>query len=295
MEKTQINTQLLLASLNKETGNILYTWVLTYPRFILSEVNTHRMFSRNTSSSRAIPVKTLRSRVLHDPFIPEYWGSNQKGMQAGDELNFLKKCLCKAMWGLLRYPAVAASWGFEKIGLHKQIANRILEPWMWTRQIVSATELENFFSQRCQENTEPHFSDLAWVMWEQRNIARGRLRWMKRHEIRREFEYSAITGGTHYQVLEPGQWHLPFMREEDDGLFLETRKQLSAARCARVSYNASGTNRAATLKEDLAVYEKLASSNPRHLSPMEHQAQALYTPERVGNFVGWKQFRKELE
>lgn len=120
------------------TGDILYTWILTYPRMILSEFNTHRTFSRNTSSNRAIPSRKPRQRVLHDPFVP--------------------------VWQVARLPQVLAAFALECLGVHKQIANRLAEPWTWTQQVASATDVENFFWLRDHHMAEPHFAELASQM-----------------------------------------------------------------------------------------------------------------------------------
>src|SRR5271157_2039061 len=119
-----IDSKLILTSKNRETGVSLYTFVLTYPRVILPEVNTHRMLSRNTASSRAIPARRQRSRVLAAPFVPISVGKNQKGMQAGDELDGWRRTVAINTWKLARYPSVLASWVLEKVGAHKQMVNR---------------------------------------------------------------------------------------------------------------------------------------------------------------------------
>src|ERR1700675_860449 len=163
----QIDSKLILTSKNRETGVSLYTFVLTYARVILAEVNTHRMLSRTTASSRAIPAKKQRSRVLAVPFVPVTIGSNQKGMQAGKELSGWRRTVAIQTWKLTRYPNVLASWILEKVGAHKQIVNRIVEPWTWTQQVVTCTDLKNVFKLRNHPDAEPHFQLLAKQMQEQ--------------------------------------------------------------------------------------------------------------------------------
>lgn len=160
----KVKSELILASKNSVTGVNLYTFVLVYPRVILPEVNTHRMLSRNTASSRAIPSKKQRAKVLHDPFVPISIGANQKGMQAGEELTGWRRTVAIQAWKLTRYAAVAASWVLDKVGAHKQIVNRIVEPWTWTQQIVTCTDLKNFFKLRDHPDAEPHFQALARQM-----------------------------------------------------------------------------------------------------------------------------------
>src|SRR5271157_465502 len=163
----QIQSQLILTSKSAVTGVSFYTFVLTYPRVILPEVNTHRMLSRNTASSRAIPSKKQRSRVLAVPFVPVTIGKNQKGMQAGEELSGWRRFVAIQTWKMARYPNVLASWILEKVGAHKQVVNRIVEPWTWTEQVVTCTDLKNVFKLRNHPDAEPHFHALAAKMQEQ--------------------------------------------------------------------------------------------------------------------------------
>jgi hypothetical protein len=286
---TTTNAKLILASKNAHTGDILYTWVLTFPRVILPEVNTHRVFSRNTASSRAIPARKQRQRVWEDPFVPEYIGANRKGMQAGVELVGWRRTAAEALWRYGRLPALATHWGLEKLGVHKQIVNRMIEPWTWTQQIVSMTDLKNFFAQRNHKDAEPHFHKLAGEM-------REAVRWAQWTFERMEgYGDSRYVDGTLYQILHYGEWHLPFiLRCSESGLPLELQKKISAARCARVSYRIPDTDAISTPPEDLELYERLAGSNPKHLTPLEHQATPLREPRRVGNLRGWRQFRKEI-
>ena len=77
----------VIADSISESGKRITTFQLKYPRFIHSEVMTHRVFSRNASSSRAIPVKKMIEQVRNNPAMPIHWGANQSGMQAKNELN----------------------------------------------------------------------------------------------------------------------------------------------------------------------------------------------------------------
>lgn len=288
---TKITAELQLASYNTSTKNILYTFVLTYPRIILPEVNTHRDFSRNTSSSRAIPSAKIRAAVMDDPFIPVYVGRNQKGMQAGapfagEELNRARN-----IYGMARYPAVAAHYVLDKLGVHKQITNRLLEPWMWTRQIVSTTQVDNFFAQRCDEDAEPHMQELARQMLD--ICASVRLFLDNPDYSHHKGAFDKTCNRVVIRRLEPGEWHLPFADEYDDTA-VEAAKVVSAARCARVSYNLYEGG-VSTFEKDMDLYDKLAGSEPKHLSPFEHAAQALHIPERSGNFIGFRQLRKDIE
>lgn len=287
---TQINSKLILASKNTVTGDILYTFVWTYPRIILSEINTHRMLSRNTSSSRAIPSKRQRAKVLNDPFTPNSIGSSKKGMQAGDELTGFKRALATRIWNGARYPAVFSAWALDMLGVHKQVSNRLVEPWTWTEQVVSATDLDNLLLLRAHEMAEPHFQQLAYQV-KQQVI-----------DVKTAFELPALLGsrivshgslrGSIVMRVNPGDWHLPFIDKDERS---STSKIVSAARCARVSYNLPDTGKPSTLEDDIRLFERLTASNPKHLSPVEHQAQAMSESKYFANFKGWQQFRKELE
>lgn len=288
MDKTHIKAELILASKNAATGDILYSFRLTYPRIILAEFLTHRVFSRNTSSSRAIPGKKMRQQVLNDPFIPTYLGAKQKGMTAGDKLTGIKRFAVRTVWSAARYPAVLASWLMEKSGVAKQIANRVLEPWLWVVQVASATDLNNFLKLRTHKDAEPHFAllarQMAHIVWQTKIIFAN----MEERGLKRDRTDNA------FQILQPGDWHLPFT---DNYNFFSTNdlKAISAARCARTSYTVVGGSTGNTALKDVELGKKLIAANPLHASPLEHQAKARINSERLGNFRGWKQWRIELE
>ena len=122
------------------------------------------MFSRNSASSRAIPVEKMIKMVEDDPFIPTYWGKNQKGMQAEEELDQNTQDLAKGNWLLAMDNALEAAQHFVKIGVHKQLANRLLEPFMWHTCIVSATDWDNFFALRCDSAAAPEIRNAALLM-----------------------------------------------------------------------------------------------------------------------------------
>jgi hypothetical protein len=142
----------------------LTTFELTYPRFIHSELMTHRMLSKNSASSRAIPIKKMIKAVIDNPAVPERWGANQSGMQANNELTEFKKKICKFIWLQSRWFAVGIVWLLDKIGLHKQISNRLLEPWSHITVVCSGTYFNNFFSLRAHPMAQPEFQVLAYKM-----------------------------------------------------------------------------------------------------------------------------------
>lgn len=287
---SKIKSELLLASKNKANGVILYTFRLTYPRFILAEMLTHRVMSRNTSSTRAIPTLKMIKAVWSDMFVPQYIGTAQKGMQAGAELTGLRRKLAVTAWKLTGYAACIGAYALYKLGVAKQIAGRVLEPWSWVTQIVSTTEVHNFFRLRNHWAAEPHLGYLAAEMEGQVEEAKAELSWMKDHNV------SGIKNsdsGTRYQILNPGEWHLPLILSHEQWNPVTGLKKISAARCARTSYTLVETGKASTPHADLVLCEKLIEGS--HLSPFEHQAMAVESDGFIGNFCGWLQFRKELE
>lgn len=251
----------------------LTTMEWTYPRFIHSEIMTHRKLSRNSASSRAIPLAKMIERVINDPVIPIHWGKNQKGMQASEELGDEQKRLALFYWLTARDSAIVAAKEMERIGLHKQLANRLLEPWMWITIIVSATNFENLFALRCHKDAEPHFQDLAY-------------------KARAAYDQSTP------DAVDWGEWHLPLVDDIPNGPKISVDDipyyaKVSAGRCARVSYLTHEGKR--DLKEDVKLYERLAGHYPMHASPLEHPAMACHYNELNdwGNYdPGWLQLRK---
>lgn len=253
-------------------GVRLTTFELKYPRFILSEFNTHRVFSRNSASSRAIPVKKMIKDVINDPVIPVFWGKNQAGMQAKEELSGIKLKAAQFLWKIARYPACGIAYFMTKIGLHKQITNRIIEPWMWTKTIVTATEWDNFFELRVHEDAQPEIYSLSTLMYQ---------------------EYLNSTP----KKLKYGEWHLPYVTEDElnnNTLSIESLIMVSGARCARVSY-LTHDGKAPDSSKDFRLYDDLVGSVPIHASPTEHQATPNKNTNFDKNFRGWHQHRADIE
>ncbi len=247
-------------------GVRLTTLQVTFPRFVLSEFNTHRTFSRNSASSRAIPTNKLLERVLNDPVLPVEWGRNQQGMSAGEELTQEDADRAKAVWLAAMHDAIARVKEMQHFRVHKQIINRLLEPFMWHTVIVTATEWENFFELRCSPNAQPEIRVAAELM---------------REAMR---ESAPVT-------IANGDWHLPLVQSDEQTLDIETRKKISAARCARVSYLTHDGKR--DVEKDIELCERLRTD--RHLSPFEHVAMAAADTGFHANFRGWVQMRAEIE
>lgn len=282
---TETNARLILASKNQATGVILYTFLLTFPRPILAEVNTHRMASKNTSSSRAIPGRKYRLRVKDDPFIPVSLGRNQKGMQAGEELSGWRRKLALAVIRAYRYPALSQSWLLEKIGVHKQVSNRYLEPWCWVQQVFSMTDLDNLLLLRDHIDAEPHFQIVAKQIRKIKEEVEAYLEQTRQHHPTSQM--------SNVQILMPGQWHLPFLQPQDLPYSLADRQKISIARSGRTSYRLLDSDKISLLSDDRDFYYKnIDKAYPKHLSPCEHQAEAMSCKEYYGNFNSWKQYRK---
>jgi hypothetical protein len=310
-----IEAKIIADSINS-AGIRLTTMQLRYPRFIHAEELTHRILetqpeliiyeaipdgfmydpnlSRNASSSRAIPVNRMIEDLRRDPAMPIYWGGHQAGMQAAEELTGAALQLVQSAWIGAMEDAIGWAEKMVAAGLHKQIANRILEPWAHINVVVTATDWENFFTLRRHKDAQPEIKLLADRMFE-------------------AMEASVP------DLLYPGQWHLPYVDdatwsslvtgEQDD--ILELAKKVSVARCARVSY-LTHDGRQTTVEEDILLFDRLVGAQPLHASPAEHQATPLIchgtfphsiTNEPVpvfqaehlqGNLRGWGQLRKML-
>lgn len=312
-----ITAQIIADSISP-TGDRLTTYILEYPRFVHAELMTHRMFSKNAASSRAIPIEKMIEAVKTNPATPVWWGKNQSGMQAKEELdNIIKSILlesysgpygrylvdtrvtpmeyAKGMWLEARDDAVKHVRSLNFVGLHKQIANRLLEPWFNIRIILSGTEFTNFFALRAHPDAQPEIQELAYKMLDAYNASEPK-------------------------SLNVGEWHIPFGDQMDEerlwaiqprnprgfafapdtsdeyirSVLLEHQKiKVAIARCARISYlNYEGKD---DYVADIKLCDRLFGSVPRHLSPTEHVAQCTGERAFIGNFRGWKQYRYTFE
>ena len=282
-----ISAKIIKDSISANTQTRLVTMELEYHRYIHSEFMTHRVFSRNASSSRAIPVEKLLKQVHDDPMIPVHWGSNKPGMQAGEELTNTELLEVRGLWLQAASNTAAIVDSMQKLGLHKQVANRLLEPFLSIKVVVTSTEWDNFFHLRNHKDAQPEIQELARCMKE------------------------AMDNSTP-ETLEFGEWHLPYVSDEEMSIMdMEDAIRASAARCARVSYlNHDKTE--CTLAGDIKLFNMLAirpyddgkghtmdKDDPVHLSPLEHQASPIggLTPcctSWSGNFRNWIQFRQTI-
>lgn len=243
----------------------LTTMEITYPRFVHAEFLTHRQFSRNSASSRAIPIAKMIARVKSDPVWPTYWGVNEKGMQANTLMSEAEIERAKEQWQRAIDQACANASTLAHLGCHKQIANRLLEPFSWITTIVTATEWENFFHLRCNAAAQPEIRKIAEMM-------------------------QALYRTSEPQVVK--SWHLPYIQPSELTMIDQDQIELSVARCARVSYLTHQGTR--DIDADFALFRRLYEG--RHLSPFEHIAFPSSNGEcRDSNFKGWFQYRKLIK
>lgn len=258
----------VIADSISQYGDRLTTMQLKFPRFILPEFSTHRVFSKNASSSRAIPVAKILEQVRADYAQPIHWGKNQPGMQASEELDQPAKVRVQSLWAEAAHAACDIAEKMMNEGVHKQVANRILESYQHIHVIASATEWDNFFALRDHPDAQPEIQHLARLMKQAKSDSKP-------------------------QLLTAGQWHLPYVSAEERNQYpLDTLKMISAARCCRVSYLLhDGSN--PSVEKDLELCMKLMKSRPIHASPFEHVA-TPHSGTVLGNFKGWRQLRHEL-
>jgi thymidylate synthase ThyX len=271
-----IGAKVLLDSINL-AGDRLTTMEVTFPRFVLAEFNTHRVFSRNSASSRAIPIQKIIDKVLESPVIPVWWGKNQKGMQAEVELVGEELEAAKAAWLRARDRAVESARDMLDCGVHKQLTNRILEPWLYTTVIVSSTKYNNFELLRCDLNAQPEIRVAA-------------------EEMR------AARTASEPKKLSYGEWHIPAVTDEERAaLSVPDLLKLATARLARVSYLTHDGVR--DISEDFDMHDNRLAKNG-HWSPFEHCAKAVMETDpgaggiyrRPSNFHRtWWQYRKSFE
>lgn len=222
------------------------TMRVTMPRIILAEFNTHRRLSKNTSSSRAIPITKMIKHVLDNMFFPTYWGANRSGMQATEELTGIRLCLAKLAWKTAGITATLFARTLNKIGVHKQITNRLIENFSYVTVIFTASDLLNFLALRHHPDAQPEIYRVAEAISDAWLASRAK-------------------------ELKPGEWHLPLVTEHDKNtLSIEDQKMVSAARCASTSYQ-TVDGKPITVEVAYNIAQKLIHSDPIHASPFEHQ------------------------
>ena len=258
----------VLADSTGQHGVRLTTLQLRYWRAIHAEVLTHRAFSRNAGSSRARPtMHFVRDIQDNGPWGPRHWGLLQPGMQAWEELPLFHREFLTQLWINSAKEATRRAEVMYETDLHKQVVNRLLEPFSAIDVVVSATDWDNFFALRMHDDAQPEIRDLAEAMKQARDAS-----WPSH--------------------LTPGEWHLPYITDDNrsSGLSQVALAQISAARCARVSYTPYDSD-SEDIDKDLSLYEQLAGADPIHASPLEHAAMCGYDASQQYNFRGWIQLR----
>ena len=248
----------IIADSASPEGTRLTTFELEYPRFLHPEMLTHRVFSKNSQSSRAVPI--VKTRVVNiKPVTPIIWGQNVPGMQSKGELAGIKLKLAKGTWRCASNTAFALSNVLGRLGLHKQWANRITEPFSTIKVVLSSTEFANFFWLRIDEaGVQPEMLRLAM-------------------DMKQAYDLSIPV------QLEAGQWHVPYVTNkvlegeqvffDADGAEVSTEiaLKISASCCAQVSYR----NLDDSIKKADDIFAKLFSGDRPHLSPTEHQGRVM--------------------
>lgn len=274
-----ISVEIVADSISPQ-GVRITTFCLEYPRIIHSELMTHRVFSRNAMSSRAIPIKTMIDQVINNPARPVRFGANQPGMQdkgLDHETEIGAGYKAEDWWGLAAKSAAKFAEGFAEAGYHKQVGNRLLEPFQRMKMVLTATEFQNFWWLRVDPDADPTIYQLANAM-------------------------NAALKDSEPEVLVPGIWHTPYVDhlykfndgEPDDEfegycvldednkpvmLTLEEALSISSSCCAQVSYRRLNN----TKDKALDIYEKLLSGNKVHASPFEHQATPIAALKEIEN------------
>lgn len=258
-----IDAQIILDSVSPYSGKRLTTLQLWYPRYIHSHLLTYRAFSRNTSSSRAIPVSRYIENVKNDPALPLVWYKNKRGMWSDKIASKEDTEKAISIVENLRLQAIDAARQLNELRMHKQHVNRYLEPFTHVSVIVSSTDFQNMFDQRITHDTQPETHLLAFA-------------------IKNALDNS--------DPVEPDEgWHIPYIRKEEKLLPLGSRVLVGIARCARVSYQSNKTGKVSSVEEDISLCTRLYED--KHPSPFEHVALASSDGTGTGNFDGWKQAR----
>lgn len=263
-----ISAKVIARSKSSVTGKEIITFEIVFPRFILAELNTHRILSKNSASSRAIPVEKVIEAVRNNPAMPVHFGKNQPGMSAREELTGYELAAVRGYWEEAADNAADIAQYMSDLGAHKQVANRILEPFQWMKTVITGTEWDNFFHLRRHPDADPNINALAEVMWQtlQESVA---------------FE------------LHPGEWHLPYVHTVRNysgqieywdfrgatKLSLEDALKVSSSCCAQTSFRTSDDS----LDKAIRVYDRLVESKPVHASPFEHAATPMKQCDGVVN------------
>ena len=297
-----IKVEIVADSINLQ-GDRLTSMVLTYPRMIHAELLTHRAFSRNASSSRAVPVKKMIESVRNNTFCPIEFQKAHKGMQGSEYFVGSDKQECVNLWLESAELALEQAEKMDKKGISKQIINRILEPYQYYQVLVTATEWSNFFELRCpkfdylgqklyksrkdaikETNASLPYDD--WYSWQKMNKSQAEIH----IQALAEAMWDALNESTPNQ-LQAGEYHIPFGEKiTDEGIwpFISHEDEIEAiqckiavARCARLSYNTHDGE--INYEKDIKLHDQLLKD--KHFSPFEHVARCMTTQEYYGHHL----------
>lgn len=288
---TETSAKIVADSINLWRDRVT-SFEITFHRFVLAEFNTHCVFARNSASSRAIPVIKQFNKYTLDPAYPLSWPAEQKGMSGGSELSGRYLLGASVLFHKIHeYTAEAIqeyliSHPDPEHRLHKSVINRLMEPMQWHTALVTASSYENFFDLRVSPNAQPEIRAVAELMQEE----------YRKHEPK---------------TLVEGMWHLPYIREDEVFDISTNIREISSARCARLSYLTQNGIR--DTAEDKRLYDNLVTSG--HWSPLEHictpqqynvQRPCIFDPDthrilqvrelpKIGKFIRWQQWRHVVE
>jgi thymidylate synthase ThyX len=288
--------EVIADSYNKHSR--ITTMEVVMPRIILAEMNTHRMFSRNSASSRAIPSEKMIKSIQENPFVPLMWMKNHKGMQGKEYFDHIKSGFLDNTWKRLSKEAISniERLSFEGEEVTKQITNRLLEPFMFHKAVITTNEFgfENFISQRLSEEAEIHMKHVASLMLESYNNSEAK----KLDELDYHIPYlDNINSDILKSILFENYKDALMSTEQWSSEFKKLKVKISVARLARTSYTEVGEkSEKNTEKEqyikDIALHDKLIEQG--HWSPFEHIAYSSENRFQMGGNlgIGWVQYRK---
>lgn len=261
-------------------GVRITTFEVVFPRPILAEVNTHKVVAKSSASSRAIPVKKRIAELVSHAFVPQSFTKNQPGMQADESVDHRTEVAAREIWAKCLSVAMQGAAALDALGVHKQHANRLIEPFLYHKAVLTATEWDNFFALRNHKDAQPEFEVLARLM------------------------KAAMDGSV---PAYDQKFHLPYVTKGDElALPIDVLWKVSAARCARTSYHSIATGRLSQAEEDVALCDVLVQAG--HMSPFEHVgfSDRLISREPDGtlewerpkdqrHFYGWIPYRTLIE
>jgi thymidylate synthase ThyX len=307
------------AEINKDSisprGERITTWILTYPHIIHSEIMTHRLFSRNSSSSRAVPYEKLRDIVKKYPFLPNAYQKKHKGMQGKEYLNELDTENAEYEWLNARDYTVTKADILNDIKVTKQLSNRLLEPFTWKTVLVTATHFDNFFNLRCPKYIQEYYAtpeslEISNIYFkskkdfisfsEKRNlwIPETEEGWRDLNQGQAEIHLMELAEKMWDKYnesipieLDFGQWHIPFsddlnlerlrteipLGQTYKNFYIEFSIKIATSRCARISYTTIEESKESHYKKDIELHNRLL--NEMHMSPFEHCARVLTKDE----------------